>query len=250
MTRVMADCRRFPSESQCSLTILGEEDEVVRAAAEHAQSVHGHRDGPELREQIRGMLEAEDTLPDGDDPLPGDHAGVDPTTHRARAPVVDTPRARAPARRRHPVAALPRLLRAARLDQGRRRPARQRPPGNREPPAPGGRGAPPAGRGALLRRRGGDLPHRRLRGLPRRPSPDAGRPAPPVAPGARLLRRLRLEPPRRGRRSRPTTSSGRSPAASATRAARRCSSPATATCSSASTSGSRCCGPPGRGARS
>ena len=57
MGRVMADCRRFPSDSNCSLTIIGEEEEVVRAAAEHAASVHGHEDTPELREQIRGMLE-------------------------------------------------------------------------------------------------------------------------------------------------------------------------------------------------
>lgn len=57
MARLMADCRRFPSESNCSLVIIGEEDEVVRAAAEHASSVHGHEDGPELREQVRGMLE-------------------------------------------------------------------------------------------------------------------------------------------------------------------------------------------------
>ncbi len=31
MARVMADCRRFPSEADCSLTIIGEEEEVVRA---------------------------------------------------------------------------------------------------------------------------------------------------------------------------------------------------------------------------
>lgn len=54
--RKVADCRLFPSESNCTLTITGEEDEVLRAAAEHAASVHGHTDGPELREQIRGML--------------------------------------------------------------------------------------------------------------------------------------------------------------------------------------------------
>jgi predicted small metal-binding protein len=57
MARVMADCRRWPSEADCSLTIVGEEDEVVRAAAEHAASVHGHEDSSEMREQIRGMLE-------------------------------------------------------------------------------------------------------------------------------------------------------------------------------------------------
>ena len=57
MARVMADCRRWPSETNCSLTIIGEEEEVVRAAAEHAASVHGHEDSSELREQVRGMLE-------------------------------------------------------------------------------------------------------------------------------------------------------------------------------------------------
>jgi hypothetical protein len=55
--RVMADCRRFPSESNCSLTIIGNEDEVVRAAAEHAASVHGHEDTPQFREQLRATLE-------------------------------------------------------------------------------------------------------------------------------------------------------------------------------------------------
>ena len=58
MARVMADCRRWPSESDCSLTIIGEEEEVVRAAAEHAASVHGHEDTPEMREQIRDFLES------------------------------------------------------------------------------------------------------------------------------------------------------------------------------------------------
>lgn len=74
MARVMADCRRFPSESDCSLTILGEEEEVVRTAAEHAVSVHGHEDTAELREQVRGMLEAEESYQPGtrpQEPLPG-----------------------------------------------------------------------------------------------------------------------------------------------------------------------------------
>jgi predicted small metal-binding protein len=59
MSRKVADCRQFPSESNCTLTISGEEEEVVRAASEHAVSVHGHEDTPELREQIRGMLQDE-----------------------------------------------------------------------------------------------------------------------------------------------------------------------------------------------
>ncbi|BAG19407.1 MULTISPECIES: DUF1059 domain-containing protein [Streptomyces] len=59
MTRKVADCRNYPSETNCTLAISGEEDEVVRAASEHAASVHGHEDSPALREQIRGMLEDE-----------------------------------------------------------------------------------------------------------------------------------------------------------------------------------------------
>jgi predicted small metal-binding protein len=56
MTRKIADCREMPSESGCTLTIAGEEEEVVRAATEHAVSVHGHQDTPEFREQIRAAL--------------------------------------------------------------------------------------------------------------------------------------------------------------------------------------------------
>jgi cytochrome P450 len=59
MTRKVADCRDFPSETGCTLTIAGTEMEVVQAAAEHAVSTHGHTDGPELREQIRAMLKDE-----------------------------------------------------------------------------------------------------------------------------------------------------------------------------------------------
>ena len=73
MARVMADCRRFESENKCSLTIMGEEDEVVRAAVAHAIADHGHEDTPELRDQVQSMLEpaeayAEDRVAE---PFPG-----------------------------------------------------------------------------------------------------------------------------------------------------------------------------------
>jgi hypothetical protein len=73
MSRKMADCRRFESDSRCSLTIIGEEDEVINAAAQHAADVHGHEDTPELRDQLRGMLESEDSYTPGSratEPLP------------------------------------------------------------------------------------------------------------------------------------------------------------------------------------
>jgi hypothetical protein len=57
MSRKMIDCRKMPSESNCSLTIAGTEDEVLAAAAAHAVSAHGHEDGPELRDGLRGALE-------------------------------------------------------------------------------------------------------------------------------------------------------------------------------------------------
>lgn len=57
--RKVADCRKFPSEKNCTLTIAGTEEEVVKAATEHAISAHGHKDTPELRTQIRAMLETE-----------------------------------------------------------------------------------------------------------------------------------------------------------------------------------------------
>lgn len=73
MSRMMADCRRWPSESNCSLVIIGEEDEVVSAAAQHAAAVHGHDDTPEMREQLKQILEPADAYvagPRAQEPLP------------------------------------------------------------------------------------------------------------------------------------------------------------------------------------
>ena len=63
----------WPSDMNCSLTIIGEEEEVVRAAAEHAASVHGHEDTPELRQQLREFLEPADAYsnePRAQEPMP------------------------------------------------------------------------------------------------------------------------------------------------------------------------------------
>jgi predicted small metal-binding protein len=57
MARKMIDCRKVPSENNCSLTIAGTEDEVLDAATAHAISAHGHDNAPELREMIRSGLE-------------------------------------------------------------------------------------------------------------------------------------------------------------------------------------------------
>ncbi len=57
--RYVADCRQFPSEMNCTLTISGREDEVLAAAVDHAVSVHKHERTPELTEQLRQMLQEE-----------------------------------------------------------------------------------------------------------------------------------------------------------------------------------------------
>jgi predicted small metal-binding protein len=63
MARKMVDCRSMPSEIGCTLTIAGEEQEVLDAAVMHAVDKHGHENTPELREQIRsGLVDAEPAL--------------------------------------------------------------------------------------------------------------------------------------------------------------------------------------------
>jgi predicted small metal-binding protein len=57
--RKSIDCRDYPSEKNCSLKISGTENEVLDAAVQHAVSVHGHEDTPELCEQIKSMLKDE-----------------------------------------------------------------------------------------------------------------------------------------------------------------------------------------------
>jgi len=74
MGRKIADCRRFESDNDCSLTIIGEEDEVIAVATQHAVTAHGHQDSPELRSQIIATLEPEESYVAGTrqpEPFPG-----------------------------------------------------------------------------------------------------------------------------------------------------------------------------------
>jgi predicted small metal-binding protein len=57
--RKVIDCRDYPSEKNCTLAISGAEDEVLETAVHHAATVHGHKNTPELREQLRSMLKDE-----------------------------------------------------------------------------------------------------------------------------------------------------------------------------------------------
>jgi predicted small metal-binding protein len=57
--RKYIDCGEFPTENACTLRISGKEEEIMPVAVQHATTMHGHEDTPELREQIRGMLKDE-----------------------------------------------------------------------------------------------------------------------------------------------------------------------------------------------
>ena len=59
MARKVVDCRQVPSDRNCTLTITGEEEEVLRAAVMHGVDVHGHRDTPEFRNELRRVLRDE-----------------------------------------------------------------------------------------------------------------------------------------------------------------------------------------------
>jgi len=57
MARKYVDCREHPSESGCTLAIVGDADEVVNATVAHMKSVHGHTEpDAELAQMVRGDL--------------------------------------------------------------------------------------------------------------------------------------------------------------------------------------------------
>ncbi|HMJ75045.1 MAG TPA: DUF1059 domain-containing protein [Iamia sp.] len=62
MPRLYVDCREMPSESGCTLAISADtKEELLEAAAVHAVSVHGHTDGPELRDGLAQVIHEEGT---------------------------------------------------------------------------------------------------------------------------------------------------------------------------------------------
>jgi len=57
MPRKYIDCREFPSDSKCSVAIAADSDaELLDAAVQHAVAVHGHKDSPEMRSQLRKLF--------------------------------------------------------------------------------------------------------------------------------------------------------------------------------------------------
>jgi hypothetical protein len=57
MGRKFIDCRAVQSAMNGSITIIADtEAELLHAAMQHAVEVHGYRDTPELRDQLRGAI--------------------------------------------------------------------------------------------------------------------------------------------------------------------------------------------------
>jgi len=57
MARKYIDCREFPSESKCTVSIAADSEvELLQAAAQHAVAVHGHEDSPQLRAELRKLF--------------------------------------------------------------------------------------------------------------------------------------------------------------------------------------------------
>jgi predicted small metal-binding protein len=60
MARMSIDCREYPSEMNCTVAISADsKQELIDAAVQHAVAVHGHKDSPELREQIGKMIKTQ-----------------------------------------------------------------------------------------------------------------------------------------------------------------------------------------------
>ena len=57
MGRKYVDCRQFPSETKCTVTISADsEKELMEIAVQHAVAVHGHKDTPEFRGQLQTAI--------------------------------------------------------------------------------------------------------------------------------------------------------------------------------------------------
>ncbi len=54
MGRKYIDCRDFPSVAKCTVAISADsEKELLEIAVQHAVAVHGHKDSPEFRAQLK-----------------------------------------------------------------------------------------------------------------------------------------------------------------------------------------------------
>ena len=63
MARKYIDCRDFPSEKKCTVALSADsEEELLEAAMQHGITIHGFKDTPAFREEIRKSFK-EGTIP-------------------------------------------------------------------------------------------------------------------------------------------------------------------------------------------
>jgi predicted small metal-binding protein len=56
MATTVFDCARVP-DSKCSVKIVGERDDVVRAAHDHLVATHGMPAGNDLKDKVNGAVD-------------------------------------------------------------------------------------------------------------------------------------------------------------------------------------------------
>lgn len=62
MERKYIDCREYPGDIRCTVSISADTDnELLEAAVQHAVTVHKHQDTPELRKQLSAMFKRSPT---------------------------------------------------------------------------------------------------------------------------------------------------------------------------------------------
>lgn len=56
MSRTVFDCGRVPGDT-CSVQMVGERDDVLRAAKQHLVSAHGHDDNGDLDKNVTQVVD-------------------------------------------------------------------------------------------------------------------------------------------------------------------------------------------------
>jgi predicted small metal-binding protein len=57
---MFVDCRDYPSEMNCTISISADsKKELLEAAVQHAIAVHGHQDSAELRHELAKMIKTQ-----------------------------------------------------------------------------------------------------------------------------------------------------------------------------------------------
>jgi predicted small metal-binding protein len=60
MGRMFVDCRDYPSEMNCTISISADsKKELLEAAVQHAIAVHGHQDSADLRHELAKMIKTQ-----------------------------------------------------------------------------------------------------------------------------------------------------------------------------------------------